>query len=78
MNALAAAIHLRALELAGGERQRGQGTVEYIGMVVMVTLLGAGCAAAAKGWAPDIGGSLKKMLIGAIKKVSGGLSAVAD
>ena len=56
------------------DRQRGQGTVEYIGMVVMVTLLVAAVAAAAKGWAPDIGGALKKALTGAIKKLSGSVA----
>lgn len=78
INAAIAAIHLRVLALANGERQRGQGTVEYIGMVVMVTLLVAAVAAAAKGWGPDIGGSLKKLLSGAIKKVSGGLGSGAS
>lgn len=56
------------------DRERGQGTVEYIGMVVMVTLLVAAVAAAAKGWAPDIGGALKKALTNAIKKLSGSVA----
>jgi hypothetical protein len=79
INAAIAAIHLRALALTNGEgRRAGQGTVEYIGMVVMVTLLVAAVAAAAKGWGPDIGSSLKKLLLGAIKKVSGGLGSGAS
>ena len=78
INAAIAAVHLRLLAIASGERQRGQGTVEYIGMVVMVTLLVAAVAAAAKGWGPDIGSSLKKLLTGAIKKVSGGLGSGAS
>jgi Flp pilus assembly pilin Flp len=49
--------------------QRGQGTVEYVGMVVLVTLLVAAVATASKGWAPDIGASLKKALQNAIKKL---------
>jgi len=52
--------------------QRGQGTVEYVGMVVMVTLLVAAVAVAAKGWAPDIGNALKKALSGAINHLVDG------
>ena len=36
------------------EDRRGQGTVEYVGVVVMVTLLIAAVAVAAKGWAPSV------------------------
>ena len=68
--ALSAATHLRLIELTDPRRARGQGTVEYIGMVVMVTLLVAAVAAAAKGWAPDVGGSLEKALTTAIKKLA--------
>jgi len=52
--------------------ERGQGTVEYVGMVVMVTLLVAAVAVAAKGWAPDIGEALKKALTGAITHLTDG------
>jgi Flp pilus assembly pilin Flp len=52
--------------------QRGQGTVEYVGMVVMVTLLVAAVAVAAKGWAPDIGNALKKALTGAVSHLTDG------
>lgn len=52
--------------------QRGQGTVEYVGMVVMVTLLVAAVAVAAKGWAPDIGNALKKALSGSINHLVDG------
>jgi hypothetical protein len=39
-------------------------------MVVMVTLLVAAVAVAAKGWAPDVGGALKKGLVSALKKAT--------
>jgi hypothetical protein len=39
----------------------------------MVTLLIGAVAAAAKGWAPAIGGDLKKLIGDAIDKASGGL-----
>jgi hypothetical protein len=55
------------------EDRRGQGTVEYVGVVVMVTLLIAAVAVAAKGWAPSVGDGLKKAIGEAIKKASGGL-----
>ncbi len=53
--------------------QRGQGTVEYVGVVVMVTLLIAAVAAASKGWAPDVGKELKKAVTASIKRATGGL-----
>jgi hypothetical protein len=63
---------LSALERARQDRS-GQGTVEYVGVVVMVTLLIAAVAVAAKGWAPSVGDGLKKAIGDAIKKASGGL-----
>jgi hypothetical protein len=73
--AVAAFIHawaVSALDRARSDR-RGQGTVEYVGVVVMVTILIAAVAVAAKGWAPAVGEGLKKAIGEAIKKVSGGL-----
>jgi hypothetical protein len=63
---------LSAVERARDDR-RGQGTVEYVGVVVMVTLLIAAVEVAAKGWAPAVGDGLKKAIGEAIKKASGGL-----
>lgn len=54
--------------------QRGQGTVEYVGVVVMVTLLVAGLAVASKTWDADVGNGLKKGLVDAIKKLNGSFS----
>lgn len=70
----ALAAWMQALALTAGDRrgQRGQGTVEYVGMVVMVTLLVAGVAVAAKGWAPKIGNELRDGIAGAIDKVTDG------
>lgn len=68
---------LHATGLAAVERmahdRRGQGTVEYVGVVVMVTLLIAAVATAAKGWAPAVGDGLKKAIQDAIKTATGGL-----
>lgn len=55
--------------------QRGQGTVEYVGIVVMVALLVSAVGVVAKGWSDDIGGNLKDGLVRAIKKLIAGLVA---
>lgn len=73
--AIAAWLHAAALSALEGARQdrRGQGTVEYVGVVVMVTLLIAAVSVAAKGWAPAVGDGLKKAIGDAIKKASSGV-----
>lgn len=53
--------------------QRGQGTVEYVGIVVMVALLVSAVGVVAKGWGGDIGDNLKEGLVKAIKKLVTGL-----
>lgn len=73
MQQVAARMHASVAHAVWRARdQRGQGTVEYVGMVVMVTLLVAGVAVAAKGWAPDIGTALKKALTGAVGHLTDG------
>ena len=70
---MAARVHAWAAHAFWRARDaRGQGTVEYVGMVVMVTLLIAAVAVAAKGWAPDIGNALKKALTGAVNHLTDG------
>lgn len=49
--------------------QRGQGTVEYIGIVVMVALLVSAVGIVASKWGGDIGDKLKDGLLKAIKKL---------
>ena len=72
---MAAWLHAAGLTAIDRARDdsRGQGTVEYVGVVVMVTLLIGAVAVAAKGWAPAVGDGLKKAIGDAIKKASGGL-----
>jgi hypothetical protein len=67
------AMAITAWERGRAEGSRGQGTVEYVGVVVMVTLLIAAVGVASKGWAPTIGDGLKKAIGDAIKKASSGL-----
>lgn len=73
--AIAARLHAAALTMMERARsdRRGQGTVEYVGVVVMVTLLIAALAGAATTWAPAIGTDLKGAIGKAIEKASGGL-----
>ncbi len=49
--------------------ERGQGTVEYVGIVVMVALLVSGVGVVAGKWGGDIGDKLKDGMIKAIKKL---------
>ena len=49
--------------------QRGQGTVEYVGIVVMVALLVSGVGLVAGKWGGDVGDKLKDGLLQAIKKL---------
>jgi hypothetical protein len=49
--------------------QRGQGTVEYVGIVVMVALLVSAVGVVASKWGGDIGDKLKEGLVKAIKKL---------
>lgn len=73
IDVLSARVHAWAVHAWWRTRDaRGQGTVEYVGMVVMVTLLVAAVAVAAKGWAPDIGNALKKALTGAMNHLTDG------
>lgn len=55
--------------------QRGQGTVEYVGIVVMVALLVSAVGVVASKWGGDVGDKLKDALIKAIKRLVTGLVA---
>lgn len=55
--------------------QRGQGTVEYVGMTVMVALLVGGLAVAAKQWGLPIGDLLKGAVTKAIKGLTENFSS---
>ena len=55
--------------------ERGQGTVEYVGIVVMVALLVGWVGVVASKWGGDVGDKLKDGLVKAIKKLVGQLVA---
>ncbi len=64
-----ARIHIQAAR--AGERLRsavGQGTVEYVALILLVALVMAGVVAAMKGFQTDEGKELGDVIIGKIKE----------
>jgi hypothetical protein len=65
--------HLAALALAGRLRhrlasERGQGTVEYVGLILLVSLLMVGMVAAMKGFNGTQGTELAEVIISKVKQ----------
>ncbi len=61
-------LHVQALSLGSRCRERaGQGTVEYVGLILLVALVMAGVIAALKGFKTDQGKSLGDAILGKIK-----------
>jgi len=50
------------------ERQTGQGTVEYVALILLVALIMAGVVAAMKGFKTDEGQQLGDVILGKIKE----------
>jgi len=71
MHSLFGRVHFRAL--TAGERigriadQRGQGTVEYVGLILLVSLLMVGMVAAMKGFNGKQGTELAEVIVSKIK-----------
>ena len=62
---------IHATLLNGGTRlaaARGQGTVEYVALILLVALVMAGVVAAMKGFKTDQGKELGDVIIGKIKE----------
>lgn len=62
-------VHARGLAVAerrGGD-ERGQGTVEYVGLILLVSLLMVGMVAAMKGFRGEQGTQLAEVIISKIK-----------
>jgi hypothetical protein len=55
-------VHARLLET------RGQGTVEYVALILLVALVMAGVVAAMKGFRSDQGKELGEVILGKIKE----------
>ncbi len=57
-----------ATTLARARRQAGQGTVEYVALILLVALVMAGVVAAMKGFKTDEGKELGDVILGKIKE----------
>ena len=57
-----------ARALTALRRQRGQGTVEYVALILLVALVMAGVVAAMKGFRSDEGQELGDVILGKIKE----------
>ena len=65
-------LHVAALRLAARFRERaGQGTVEYVALILLVALVMAGVVAAMKGYKTSSGKDLGDAIIGKIKDAVG-------
>ena len=60
--------HATAARWLAAGRQRGQGTVEYVALILLVALVMAGVVAAMKGFKTDEGKELGDLVIGKIKE----------
>jgi len=61
--------HLRLLRAGAALREvRGQGTVEYVALILLVALVMAGVVAAMKGFRTGEGKELGEVIVGKIKE----------
>ena len=61
-------IHARAVNVVTAlRREAGQGTVEYVALILLVALIMAGVVAAMKGFKTDEGKELGDVILGKIK-----------
>ncbi|HKO37726.1 MAG TPA: hypothetical protein VJU14_05100 [Solirubrobacterales bacterium] len=68
MGFLHAAIHRRVNEIRRLAGERGQGTVEYVGLILLVSLLMVGMVAAMKGFNGRQGTELADVIVNKIKE----------
>jgi hypothetical protein len=78
MRELIARIQLAGYEASrkvlGGSSQRGQGTVEYVGLILLVALLMVGMVAAMKGFQGKQGLELAQTIVDKIREAVGQVS----
>jgi hypothetical protein len=60
-------LHAVGTRWIAAGRERGQGTVEYVALILLVALVMAGVVAAMKGFKTDDGKELGDLVIGKIK-----------
>ena len=63
-----AAIEVRMWAIRRLTEERGQGTVEYVGLILLVSLLMVGMVAAMKGFNGKQGTELADVIVGKIKQ----------
>ena len=68
MHAVVARAHLAASRIARLMSERGQGTVEYVGLILLVALLMVGMVAAMKGFNGKQGTELAGVIVNKIKE----------
>jgi Flp pilus assembly pilin Flp len=68
MHRLFGRIHAALLRTAPLRAERGQGTVEYVALILLVALVMAGVVAAMKGFKTDQGQELGDVIISKIKE----------
>jgi hypothetical protein len=68
MGYLHATIHHRVREIRRLAGERGQGTVEYVGLILLVSLLMVGMVAAMKGFNGKQGTELADVIVNKIKE----------
>jgi hypothetical protein len=79
MQRLFAPTHLNALDLGDRLRrrfvcERGQGTVEYVGLILLVSMLMVGVVAAMKGFNATQGVEIAEVIIDKIKQAVNAIS----
>ena len=69
------AVHVRLRGIrAALEGERGQGTVEYVGLILLVSLLMVGMVAAMKGFNGEQGTELAELIVTKIKSAVNAIS----
>ena len=66
-NALSNLVHFPWIARARLASNRGQGTVEYVGLILLVSLLMVGMVAAMKGFSGESGLDIAEVIVGKIK-----------
>ena len=75
MNNLVVRVHVRALDLRHRLAcERGQGTVEYVGLILLVSMLMIGMVAAMKGFNGTSGTEIAEVIISKIKQAVNAIS----
>ncbi len=79
MQRLSAHPHVKALDLGDRLRrrlagERGQGTVEYVGLILLVSMLMVGVVAAMKGFNATQGVEIAEVIIDKIKQAVNAIS----